>query len=465
MALVDVILTSTVTEEVRQAYDAFFLSAEAVGDLLRRPPEDISTFIKKAAVVPATGFTTTMIARRLQRLADVVFVAPSFTDYNKPFVYSLALAAELDPGSDPTVVALSEKQAEVAFALARCWSSSSSSPTADAAAGGPRPAAPGAGSVAEGGAASMDADEEEEENEEARPLAWEEQPEPLPEDLRQVLIRHTQGVLSLDPRSIMESLPVWDGIKQKAEQNNYRQDAQHQLDRCLRAVQQKVLGLHRAYPALHQGVDEETQPLGQQFWGLLLQLEDFVLSQRKQHSIPGSIAKSEPQLFTQEDIKLSMEQSKINKANSYRPGQKGSSPAPSLQKAKPSLSASTGAPRGPTPCLLFPTGKGFKYRSKGYQPWRWTGSTWAGRGRSKGGKASKGGKGTALYPGGVSPGKGIHSDPCAYGGHGTHCGPVIGKALSGFRQSDCRSSTSDFSFASRSHFCPPQAISYPLWRF
>ena len=134
---IDVILNSTVPEEIRVAYDTFFLNAEAVGDLLRRPAEDISNVIKKAATVSSTCFTTTTIARRLEALAGKVFVAPAFGDYNKAFVYSLALAAELDPGADPAVVALTPRQADVAFALYRCWStpSSSSSPPSAAAGG------------------------------------------------------------------------------------------------------------------------------------------------------------------------------------------------------------------------------------------------------------------------------------------------------------------------------------------
>jgi len=235
MATIDIILNSTMAEEIRVAYDAFFLDAGAVADLLRRPAEDISKFILKAATVSTTCFTTTTIARRLEALCGKVFVAPAFGDYNKAFVYSLALAAELDPGADPAVVALTPLQADVAFALYRCWSSSASSSSPQSAAGGPQRAAPGvAGLQAEADAAKMEADEEsqvekDDSDEEARPLAWEEQPEPLPEDLRQVLIRHSQGVLQLDPRSLMESLPVWDGVKTKAEQNNHRQDAQHQL--------------------------------------------------------------------------------------------------------------------------------------------------------------------------------------------------------------------------------------------
>ena len=463
MAYIDIILKSSVAEEIRQAYDNIFLNAEAVRELLRRPAEDISTFILKAATVTTTCFTTTTIARRLQKLADVVFVAPTFVDYNRSFVYSLALAAELDPGSDTTVVALTERQAEVAFALYRCWTSSSSS-SPPCAAGGPPPAVSGgAGLQAEGGAQGMDADEsEEEEAAEARPLEWEQQPEPLPEDLRQVLLRHSQGILALDPRSLMESLPVWDGVKQKAEQNNHRQDAQHQLDRCLKAVQQKVLGLQRAYPALHVGVDQDTQPLGQQFWGLLLQLEEFVLSQRKQQSIPGSIAKSEPQLFSSEDIKLSLEQAKINKVNSYKFGQKGSSPVPNFQQGKHVLTlnhqtTSCTVVRGsPTSCLLLPTGKGFKYKSKGYQPWKWSGSSWAGRGRGKGGKGSKGGKGTALCPDETR----THSGLFASRWTGTHSGPS---------RNPIRTMSSPP--VSKSSFCghssalsPPQKQICPTWK-
>ena len=262
-------------------------------------------------------------------------------------------------------------------------------------------------------------------------MEWEEQPEPLPDDLRQVLHRFQQGVLTLDARSIMESLPLWEGVKTKAEQNNYRADATSKLDRCLRSVQQKVLGLHRAYPALHTGLDGELVVLGQQFWGLLLELEHFILSQRKSNSIPGSIPKSEPQLFSNDDIKLSQDQLKINKLN-WRSG-KGEpvSPVPNKVFSSRKFSPTAGVSCSPTSHLLFPTGKGFKYRGKGFNaqsPWRWTSG---GRGRGKGGKGK--GKGTALCPSAARASQGTHSGPNVSAG--THSGPPGNSALHPFFQS------------------------------
>ena len=53
-------------------------------------------------------------------------------------------------------------------------------------------------------------------------MEWEEQLEPLQDDLRQVLLHFREGVLTLDARIIIESLPMCEGVKQKAEQNNYQ---------------------------------------------------------------------------------------------------------------------------------------------------------------------------------------------------------------------------------------------------
>ena len=58
----------------------------------------------------------TRIAVQLEALCGVPFVAASFSEYNTAFLYSLALTAQVDLN-----VVLSEKQAEVSFALARTW--------------------------------------------------------------------------------------------------------------------------------------------------------------------------------------------------------------------------------------------------------------------------------------------------------------------------------------------------------
>lgn len=251
------------------------------------------------------------------------------------------------------------------------------------------------------------ADEEEEEEGAPGPLAWEQQEVPLPRDLLAVLQRHVGGDLQVDARSLMEGCPKWQLLKQKAEQNNHRNDAGRPADRALKQVQQKILGLLRLYPLVHQELPtgtedaDEVQALSQQLWGLLLELEHYTLQERKKMSLPGTIMPEGPQLFSMEDLKLQNEQAKLQSAGDAR-GQ--------MEKRKfPQTSTvfSPACPHQGTWCLCHSTGgkgsrwKGggkFKFRSwtnygKGLSTpsWRWQG------GRGKGSSKGKG-KGKALYP-------------------------------------------------------------------
>ena len=205
--------------------------------------------------------------------------------YSAAWLYSLALLCEVDPAR----LKLSDKQVEIAFKLSKAWKQAGKRAERPAGAA----AGPG-GAGAESTEQATHAAEGNKEGGEPAPIEWEDQLEPLEDDLEQVLQRFQQGLLTLDARSIMESLPLWEGVKQKAEENNYRADATGKLDRCLKSVQQKVLGLQRVYPALHSGLDSDGDlvSLGQQFWALLLELENFILQQRKSNSIPGSIQKT-----------------------------------------------------------------------------------------------------------------------------------------------------------------------------
>lgn len=173
--------------------------------------------------------------------------------------------------------------------------------------------------------------------------------EALPEDLDHVLKRFLAGHLQVDARALLEALPRWQGLKEKAEQNNHRQDATSRTDKVLRQVQQKVLGLMKVYVALHQGLDMgEPQELGQQFFALLLELEDWCLQRRKEGSLPGSVKKHEPQLFTPDDLKHSAEVERINRA--------GSTPFFAIRR--------------PVSCFTTSTGyRGVKYRGKRKRLW------------------------------------------------------------------------------------------------
>jgi hypothetical protein len=63
-------------------------------------------------------WTTTRCAVTTEKLTGVAMVCATSADYNKTYLYSLALAAEVDPGGS---FSLSDKQAEVAFKMANLW--------------------------------------------------------------------------------------------------------------------------------------------------------------------------------------------------------------------------------------------------------------------------------------------------------------------------------------------------------
>ena len=159
MALVDTILNAGSPEELQPAWELFFLNRKAAAKALERPRDDISTLLAKGALVNQTLHKTTSKAKRLQQLVGTVYVAGAWQDYNVAFMYSVALAAEVDPG----LVQLSERQAEVAFALAVCWFTSTSTP-------------PGSAAGLRGDATDMTTDNaqatnEEDEEEEGAPLS------------------------------------------------------------------------------------------------------------------------------------------------------------------------------------------------------------------------------------------------------------------------------------------------------
>jgi hypothetical protein len=270
--VIDKTVQASDPQQLDAAWTEFFLNADACRALLQRPKEQIVEIIKRGATVGSWIWTTTQAAVKVQALTGVALVAATLKNYNDAFLYSIALASEVDPGN----LELADKQAEVAFKLAALWKSDGTSPVP----------------VRDDG--NMDGDDEEE-TEQNSPFAWEQAADTLPEDLNLVLERFKAKSLHLEVRELMEALPRWKGLKDKAEQNNHRQDASSKGDKQLKQIQQKVLGLMRVYAALHHGLEAgEPQQLGQQFFALLLELEDYILRKRKEASLPNTAKKQEP---------------------------------------------------------------------------------------------------------------------------------------------------------------------------
>ena len=127
----------------------------------------------------------------------------------------------------------------------------------------------------------------------------------MPDDLAQVLQRFQFHGLQVQAKELLDCCPRWSGIKTKAEINNFKNDGLRTQDRTLKMLQQKLLGLQRIYPIIHINLNdnEEAQQLSQKSFTLLLEAEKWVITKRKEASLPGAIIPQDPQLFTQEDLK------------------------------------------------------------------------------------------------------------------------------------------------------------------
>ena len=164
--------------------------------------------------------------------------AESSVEYAVAWIYALALLVEVDPME----LKLTDKQVEVAFALTkhykRCAAGEAHAAVSTSAGGA-------AGGVQ---AAAMEEDKESDDDDDtAASLGWEPQLEDLPNDLQQVLARHTAGTLVLDARGLMEELPTWANLMSKAETNNHKADLTSRYDRTLRCRRQKVTALLRGF--------------------------------------------------------------------------------------------------------------------------------------------------------------------------------------------------------------------------
>ena len=344
--------------DVQQLYNELFMSTDIPVALVAAPKDIVATFIEKAMGI-TPQWTTTRCAMEVEAMTGTAMVAASAHDYSLSYLYSIALAAEVDLG---TFFDLSDRQAEVSFKLCHIWKKR---------AGKERAPAP-----------ENDADAEFSDTEERLP--WEEQREPLPTDLSQVLSRHVAGTLGLDAKSLLDSLPRWQNLKDRAESNNHRNDGQSRLDKALKSAQQRALSLLRVYAALHTGLGcADSTAMGQQFFALLLDFEKWLCTQRKLVSLPGCVEKSEPQLFSNEDLKVQAEVEKVNRAGT--------------------LSHSVGVNPRLRWCFPFTGYTGFKFR----------GNKFGNKGFNAYGTGFRGGRGWRATPRFNSKGKSASKGKCS----------------------------------------------------
>ena len=127
----------------------------------------------------------------------------------------------------------------------------------------------------------------------------------------------------LDVKALLEKVPVWHGIKRRAEDNNHRMDSRSPGDKFLKSLQQKVLNVLRIHALLHtacsQSGDAEVCSVSQQLFMYLAQVETELVQERKRRSIPGAVQVQDNVLFTTEDLKIQTVSQKINSSLSPSP--------------------------------------------------------------------------------------------------------------------------------------------------
>lgn len=151
-------------------------------------------------------------------------------------------------------------------------------------------------------------DEEEAEEPEVR-LAWEETLQQLPKEFQHILLKVRRREQPIPVKSLLEKIPVFEGLPRTAPVNNHRRDGLSKYDKVLKIQQQQLLHLARLHSYLYMGVQEGADKemllqLMQQTFQLLLEYNQKAEDQRKEDSIPGSIPQENQQLFHKEDIQM-----------------------------------------------------------------------------------------------------------------------------------------------------------------
>jgi len=147
-------------------------------------------------------------------------VSSDIAEYRSCWLYCLAMIW----GVEILELQLGDRAAEASFALAGVISGES-------------------GDVAHQGM-------EEDEGEEPEVLLdWEEAEEDLHGDLARVVERVRQG-RSIDVRALLEGIPRYHQLSNKAPENNHRRDGQNRNDKQLRSLQNSLLHTQRIFAAV-----------------------------------------------------------------------------------------------------------------------------------------------------------------------------------------------------------------------
>ena len=288
-------LTSVEENELETAWAQAFLNPHVVKQVLAEvQPQDLGAILTAGMTWRGTTWTTSRAALKIRQMTGMALVANNLHDYLHPFLASLGLAG----GVDTALVDLDDRAAEIAFRLAEVWQGSDGQKEAPTA---KKPAAE---------------PEEEGEEEELPRFSWEPEQVPLPGDLSLVLQKLRSGE-KLEARKLLEELPVFRGLKIKAEDNNHKLDSKSQHDRLLKGLQQRCINTMRGYAAIHSLLDQsdpEVQAVSQQLFWYMAETEQQILKERKKNSIPFTAQDNSNVLFSTEDLKVERNALNINRA-------------------------------------------------------------------------------------------------------------------------------------------------------
>ena len=153
-------------------------------------------------------------------------------------------------------------------------------------------------------------------------LPWENPQVPLDPALQRCLKKIAAGD-KFPAKTLLDEVPVFEGLKSKAEDNNHGQDSRSPQDKMLKAWQQRMLNMARVvaclYPAM-KDFGEDYDVATQQLFFYILETESQVLKERKRRSVPGAAIEVSNALFTQDDLKRNNQVYQVNQAGLSRVG-------------------------------------------------------------------------------------------------------------------------------------------------
>jgi hypothetical protein len=298
-------LTSIDETVFNETWKKFFYSGEDVCKLLKESAADIQAVLSAGERWEGLGWNTTTAAKTLRALTGVALVTSQFREYLSSFLYSIALVA----GVDVAYLELSPKAADAAFVLAEVWNNDL------------QDAGPLRAETTDAGARAAEEDDDEEDEEQVGHLPWEEPPVPLCQELLACASKVKAGE-KMKASLMLDKIPVFTGLKTRAEDNNHGGDGRMAGDKWLKALQQRLLNMGRVQAALYGAVAATPGAgvLAQQAFYYTLETEQLVLKERKRRSMPQSVAETSNALFTTEDLKASSQQWRINQAGVLLPG-------------------------------------------------------------------------------------------------------------------------------------------------